>query len=84
MRGPTGPTGKQRETPPTHYLYCFHHMINKGCDSIPNSPGQKTISVKPEVYELLRDYKYDVRVDTLGEAIEHAIRKARQYTEYEV
>ena len=53
-------------------------MINNRSDIIPNSPGQKTISIRPEVYDLLREYKFDVRVNTMGEAIEHAIKKAKE------
>lgn len=43
-----------------------------------NPKLQKTISIKTEIYELIREYKYDVRVDSLGDAIEHAIKKARE------
>ena len=51
-------------------------MINNRSDTIPNIPGQKTISIRPEVYELLREYKFENRLDSLGAAIEHAIRTA--------
>lgn len=44
---------------------------------MPSSPGIKTVSLRPETYKLLQEYKYDVRVDSFSEAIEDAIRKAK-------
>lgn len=40
--------------------------------------GHKTLTVQPEVYELLREYKFENRLDSLGAAIEHAIRRATE------
>lgn len=40
--------------------------------------GHKTLTVQPEVYDLLKEYKFEHRLDSLGAAIEHAINKAKE------
>ena len=43
--------------------------------------GHKTLTVQEDVYNLLKEYKFENRLDSLGAAIEHAIKKAKDRIE---